>query len=87
MVHKVFFGPVDREENRTMKDLNRREIALLVPLVILMVWIGVAPAKFLETSETSTNAIIEKIEFKRLTMEANPGERRIIHLDELLASQ
>ncbi len=87
MVYKVFFGPIVREENRTMKDLNRREIALLIPLAVFMVWIGVAPAKFLETSETSTNAIIEQIEFKRLAMEANPGERRVIHLDELLASQ
>ena len=87
MVYKVFFGTIDREENRTILDLNLREVALLVPMVIFMVWIGVAPAKFLETSETSTNAIIEKIEFKRLAMEANPGEGRIIHFDELLASE
>ena len=87
LVYKVFFGPIDRDENRTMSDLNRREIALLIPLAIFMVWIGVAPAKFLEVSETSTNAIIETVEIKRMAMEENPDARRILLPDELLASR
>ena len=87
MVYKVFFGTIDREENKTISDLNLREVALLVPLVVFMVWIGVAPAKFLEASEVSVNVMVEKVEFKRLAMEANPGEPRIIYFDELLASE
>jgi NADH-quinone oxidoreductase subunit M len=86
-VHKIFFGTIERDENRVMPDLNLREIALLVPLVIFMVWIGIAPAKFLEVSEVSTNAMIETVEIRRMAMEENPTERRIIAKEEHLASR
>jgi len=46
MFQKMFLGPVDKEENRSLKDLNWREIATLVPLLVLIVWIGVYPKPF-----------------------------------------
>ena len=46
MFQKMFLGPVDKEENRSLKDLNWREIATLVPLLVFIVWIGVYPKPF-----------------------------------------
>lgn len=63
-LYKSFFGPVTHEANRTMADLNFREIGLLVPLVLLMLVLGLAPNKFLEMSEQSTRSILELVERK-----------------------
>lgn len=63
-LYKSFFGPVTHEENRSMQDLNWREVGLLVPLVLLMLVLGLAPNKFLEMSEQSTRSILELVEQK-----------------------
>jgi NADH-quinone oxidoreductase subunit M len=51
MVQRVMYGPVTHEENRSLTDLNLREIGLLVPLVVFMVWIGIRSADFTRYSE------------------------------------
>jgi len=66
MVYRTFWGTIDDEANRTMADLNGRELALLAPLAVLMVVMGVAPAAFLEKSEATTKFLLEKIESKRV---------------------
>jgi len=47
MFQRMFLGEVTNEKNRGLKDLNRREVAILVPLIILIFWIGLYPAPFL----------------------------------------
>jgi NADH-quinone oxidoreductase subunit M len=51
MYQRVMFGSLVKEENKAMLDLNAREISLLVPLVIFMVWIGIRPVDFTVYSE------------------------------------
>lgn len=58
MYQRVMFGPVEHEENKKLIDLNAREIGLLVPLVILMVWIGVRPVDFLQYSEKQISELL-----------------------------
>ena len=65
MVYRIFFGPIDREENRTMSDLDAREIGLLLPLVVLMLVIGFMPNPFLEKSRPATEHLLNVIQEKR----------------------
>ncbi len=51
MFQRVMFGPITNEENNKLIDLNAREIGLLVPLVLFMVWIGIRPVDFTQYSE------------------------------------
>jgi len=62
MFQRVMLGPVDKEENKTLKDLNAREIFSFVPIIILIVWIGVYPNTFLSKSEKSVKKIIENFQ-------------------------
>jgi NADH-quinone oxidoreductase subunit M len=61
MFQKLFLGEVDKEENRTLKDINWREIATLVPLLILIFWIGLYPKPFFNIMEPAINKLLENI--------------------------
>jgi NADH-quinone oxidoreductase subunit M len=60
MFKRAMFGPLDKEENRSLKDLSAREIATLVPLVILIVWIGVYPDTFLRKMDRSAEVFLAR---------------------------
>jgi NADH-quinone oxidoreductase subunit M len=53
MFQRVMFGAVTHEENRGLKDLNPREIVILVPIIILIIWMGVFPQFFFKRMELS----------------------------------
>jgi NADH-quinone oxidoreductase subunit M len=50
MIQLTLWGPITKDENRKLIDLSGRELAALIPLCILMLWIGVAPNTFLKPS-------------------------------------
>ena len=62
MVQKIVFNDLDKEENRTLPDLDRREVAVLAPLVALMIGLGVYPQPVLERMEPGVQAIVERVE-------------------------
>ena len=75
MVYRTFYGEITDEANRTMTDLNGREIGLLLPLVALMVLMGFWPTPFLQRSERAVRSLIETSELKAAaTASAAPGE-------------
>lgn len=47
------------------KDLNFRELAALVPLLVLIVWIGVSPQCFIKKMEPSIEKIVHGLEVSR----------------------
>jgi NADH-quinone oxidoreductase subunit M len=61
MVQRVFFGKVTNDKNRKLSDLSWREIGLIVPLLLLMVYMGVYPKPFLSRSDESVKAIQERV--------------------------
>ena len=61
MVQRVFFGKVTNAKNRGLTDLSAREIGLIAPLVLLMVFMGVYPAPFLNRSQESVAAIQKRV--------------------------
>ena len=64
MYQRVIFGEVTHEENRGLRDLSLREWALIVPLVIFIVWIGVYPTVFTGPTEATVEALIAQVQSK-----------------------
>jgi NADH-quinone oxidoreductase subunit M len=52
---RVMFGELDKPENTRITDLNGREVAYMVPIVILMIWIGLYPKPYLRSMEASVS--------------------------------
>ena len=61
MFQRVMFGENSNPKNHHLKDINKREWAVLVPMVIFIVWIGVYPSSFMKISENSTKALVNKL--------------------------
>ena len=59
------FGEVTNPKNKGLKDLSLREVFVLVPLVIFVVWIGVYPGTFLKPMEPSVKSFIQQVEAKK----------------------
>ncbi len=58
MFQKLFLGPVDKEENRALKDLNWREVLTLLPLIVLIFWIGLYPQPFFALMGASVDHLV-----------------------------
>lgn len=62
MYQRVMFNPLDREENRVLPDLDRRELAILVPIAVLIVWLGVYPKPFLDKLGPAVENVTARVE-------------------------
>ena len=62
MIQLTLWGPITKEENRALRDLDLREWAALVPLCVLMLWIGVAPKPFLRPSLPALDATLKEFQ-------------------------
>jgi NADH-quinone oxidoreductase subunit M len=58
MVQRVLYGEVTVEKNRTLPDLSARELLVVVPLVALALFMGVASPLFTRTIEPSVDALV-----------------------------
>ncbi|HEX8293945.1 MAG TPA: NADH-quinone oxidoreductase subunit M [Pyrinomonadaceae bacterium] len=61
MLQRVLFGRVTNPENRHLADLNWREIGLLAPLLVLMLYMGAYPRPFLARSRGSVEAVRARV--------------------------
>lgn len=61
MVRRVAFGPITKIENTRLVDLGVREMAILVPLVVLVFWIGVYPDPVLSILHPSVEHLMAQI--------------------------
>jgi NADH-quinone oxidoreductase subunit M len=61
MLQRVLFGRVTNPENRRLTDLNLREVGLLAPLLVLMIYMGVHPMPFLNRSRESVEQVRERV--------------------------
>ena len=62
LYQRTMFGKLDKEENKSLTDLNAREIATLVPLTVLSFWIGLYPKPFFEILEEPVQRLVSQIE-------------------------
>jgi NADH-quinone oxidoreductase subunit M len=61
MVQRVLYGEVTNPKNEGLQDLNARELAVLLPLVFLALWMGIASPRFTRTIEPSVAALLEHV--------------------------
>ena len=61
LYQRVMFGPVTQFANEELPDLNLREYATLIPLVILAFWIGIYPKPFFALIDKPVEKIVQQV--------------------------
>jgi NADH-quinone oxidoreductase subunit M len=64
---RVLFGKLVHEENRHLPDLTRRELAVLLPLLVFIVVMGVYPRPFLDRMHTAVGDLRARVEARQQT--------------------
>jgi len=64
---KMFFGEVTVEENKSLKDVNKRELFALIPLSIIAIWLGVYPKPVLGPINNSVKEVVKLMHDKATT--------------------
>ncbi len=59
---RVFTGPITKAENEKLVDLSLREVAILAPMAVFIVLLGVYPKPALDIIEPSVEAVIDRVE-------------------------
>ncbi|MCA0401119.1 MAG: NADH-quinone oxidoreductase subunit M [Proteobacteria bacterium] len=55
---RVVYGKLEKHELESIPDLDRRELALLLPLALLVIYFGVQPNTILSMSQASVDAML-----------------------------
>jgi NADH-quinone oxidoreductase subunit M len=61
MFRRVIFGPLTNPENQKLKDLDRREILILAPVVALIIFMGLYPQPFLSRMRPSVDLTLKRV--------------------------
>lgn len=61
MYQRVFYGDVTKDENKKLLDLNWREKIIMIPLILLIFWIGIYPKPFFDRMEPAVKKIIHQV--------------------------
>ncbi|RME84097.1 MAG: NADH-quinone oxidoreductase subunit M [Zetaproteobacteria bacterium] len=60
MVKRVIFGDVKNERVRALTEMNWREFAFFMPLVLLVLWVGLYPKPLLEVIHASAAHLLDQ---------------------------
>ncbi len=65
MFQRVMMGKVTNPKNENLKDLSAREMAIMLPLILFIFWIGVYPNTFLAKMNPSVENLVKQVKSKQ----------------------
>jgi NADH-quinone oxidoreductase subunit M len=75
LYQRVMFGSITNPANEHLPDMNAREYATLIPLVILAFWIGIYPAPLFKVVEQPVRRLVERVHPGYYADWHTPGEK------------
>jgi NADH-quinone oxidoreductase subunit M len=84
LYQRVFYGKASEDLTHHMPDLNAREYAIMVPLIVLMVWMGTYTQSFIPPISASNAVLLGPIDARReIHVQARPPKAPITVAGEL----
>jgi len=71
LYQRVMLGPIEKEENKVLKDITKSELATIIPLLVFIIWIGVYPNTFLRVSDKSVRKVLINLDNAKIQMMKN----------------
>ena len=76
MYQKLMFGPLDKPENKAVRDIHGRETWVFGIVVAAALVMGLLPQPILDRSEKSVDAFVASYRERLARLEAQPGRAR-----------
>jgi len=76
LYQRVMLGPLEKEENKSVKDINKLELSYMLPILLFIVWIGVQPNTFLKITENSVKKILVNYENVKINIDIKSPEKK-----------
>jgi len=61
-LQRIIYNKLSKPENEGIKDLNWREIGLMVPLLVAILWLGIYPKPLLDKTEPAARRLVTYVE-------------------------
>jgi NADH-quinone oxidoreductase subunit M len=61
-LQRMIFNRLDNPENEGLTDLTRRELVVMLPLIVGIVWLGLFPGPVLRRMEPATQRFVEAVQ-------------------------
>ena len=74
MFQRVMFGELSNPKNQTLKDLNAREITIMVPLIALIFILGIYPKPIIDSMAPSIDRLIAQTKVVKQVAQVAPAE-------------
>ncbi len=78
---RVMFGPITKKINETLSDLGAREIAVMVPLIVLMVVMGLYPRPLISRMAPSVDALLARVRTAEQRANTPSGAKLVASLE------
>ncbi|MCR6631765.1 MAG: NADH-quinone oxidoreductase subunit M [Magnetospirillum sp.] len=65
LYRRVVFGRLTRDDLKDILDMSPREVAMFVPIIVMVIWMGVYPNTFLEPMHASVAKLIDNFELAK----------------------
>jgi NADH-quinone oxidoreductase subunit M len=62
MFQRVFMGPLDNPANRTLKDVNGGQLAIMLSFLLFIFWIGIYPSPYFELVNETVAALVSHVQ-------------------------
>jgi NADH-quinone oxidoreductase subunit M len=69
-IQRILFNSLDKPVNEHVADLNGRELAVMLPLVAAIIWLGVYPAPVLRRMEGAATRFVTTVTARRDMMQS-----------------
>lgn len=77
LYRRIIFGKLEKDDLKAMTDINAREVAIFIPLIALVIWMGVAPHHISALYET---AIVDLIADYQQATSTMPDMHNLTHM-------
>lgn len=82
MYQRVMVGQLKNPANENLKDLNAREIVVMLPLLLFVFWIGIYPNTFFDKMNPSLENLIDQVKTKQqvamMVEDAGPSAVKVV---------
>ena len=65
LYRRVIFGKLDKADLLNILDLSPREIAIFVPLILLVLWMGIYPSSFIDFMAPAVDGMVGRLSRSR----------------------